>query len=349
MMSAVPFARRGLVAALVLLLSFSFAPPATAQQQLQGRVLLKGEGVAGVPVQLHRVTRDTAGVVATTTTAAGGGFSMVVPPTDTAGFTVFFATAEFRGIRYFGTPLHPQDSWDEYGIAVFDTVPVGAAEVPVRLARRDLVLLPDPAGGWEVNEIVRLVNPGAQTLVARQAMPTWEFRVPAAAEGIEVGEGDLDAAEIARMGDRILLNAPIIPGLREIFVRYRIPARAGEFRIPVETTTDSLNVFVQQPAPAIVAAGLSRREGIQAEGAEFHRFGAADLGGGSEITIGWNPGGSPIDPTIAALAVLSLLLVVGAIAAVWRRPGSGSGGRPPTRTVAVGSVVREPESAGTAV
>jgi hypothetical protein len=250
-------------------------------------------------------------------------------------------------VRYFGPPLHPTEPRDRYAIAVFDTVAVAAAQTPVRVARRDLVLLPDQAGGWEVNEIVQLFNPGTQTLVARQSMPTWEFRVPAGAEALEAGEGELDASELVRMEDRVLLTAPIVPGTREIFVRYRIPPRPGEFRLPVETPTDSLNVFVRQPAPALSMEGLRIREAIEADGSEFQRYGAADLGPGSVITIGWRGNGSPIDPTVAALAILSALLLLGAVAAVWRRPRGGAV-QPPARTVPVGTLVREPVSSDSA-
>ena len=86
------------------------AAPALAQGTLQGRVEKDSAGVADVAVMLHRVTRDSAGAVSASRSGPGGAFSFTLPPADTAGFTVFFATAEYQGVRYFGPPLHSGDS-----------------------------------------------------------------------------------------------------------------------------------------------------------------------------------------------------------------------------------------------
>ena len=81
------------------------AAPALAQGTLQGRVET-GAGVADVAVTpLHRVTRDSAGAVSASRLGLRRLFPSTLPPADTAGFTVFFATAEYQGVRYFGPPL----------------------------------------------------------------------------------------------------------------------------------------------------------------------------------------------------------------------------------------------------
>jgi hypothetical protein len=347
MLSVVPTARRLFCAAFALLPFWLASLPASAQE-VNGRVLLQGERpVGGVSVELHRVTRDTAGVVANAVSSADGSFRVWLPATDTVGFTVFFATAEYQGIRYFGAPLHPNDPREGYDVAVFDTLAVAAATDPLRLLRRDMILLPDPQGGWEVNEIVQIVNPSAYTLVAPAGMPTWEFRIPGDATGFEAGEGDSDTArsELMRMADRVLLVAPVVPGSREIFVRYRIPASLSRFDVAVTDSTRSLRVFVGQPAPAVTVTGLAAGEPVSAEGQTFAVYEASNVEPGTAVTVSWRSNAPPIDPTTTALVIVAALLLVGAAAAI--RQGGRNSSRPTSPpgsgTIPVRAVVREPQ------
>jgi hypothetical protein len=343
MPSVVFRARRVVCAALLLLLYGVALEPLGAQesQELSGRVLHRESGVAGIEVELHRVTRDTAGIVARTATDARGGFRFLLPPADTAGFNVFFATAEHLGVRYFGPPLHPEESREGYAIAVFDTVAAANADVPVRVVRRDMVVLPEHNGGWEVNEIIQLVNPGTHTLVAVDDQPAWEFHIPVWATSFEVGENEGPVGGVVRMGERVLLLAPLVPGSREVFVRYRLPDAPPEFGIPVGSATDALNVYVAQPAPTLTVTGLAAQAPIQADGQSFLSYGATDLAPGTVVMLAWRPGGAPVNPTTAALGVLSLLLAIGAVAALWGGRGGGAGPGQPA-SVPVAAVVREP-------
>lgn len=302
-------------------------------QELSGRVELDGSGVAGQEVVLHRVARDTAGVVARSRSGTDGAFSIPLPPVDTAGFTVFFATVDFQGVRYFGTPIHPGQSYEEYPIVVYDTIGAGAAGAPsLRLTRRDIVMLPESGGGWEVNEIVQLLNPGERTIVSRDGEATWEFSIPAGAEAFEIGEGEIAAGELVRFEDRAHLLAPILPGPREVFVRYLIPAGHRELRISVGTPADSLKLFVQLPSPDVSVSGLETRPIVQTEAGDFLSFAAADLGAENQVTIAWTgPRPLPVSPTTAALLILVAFLIVGAIAAVRGRPHSPAEGRPAGR------------------
>jgi hypothetical protein len=315
-------ARRAVSAALAFLALYC-APYATSAQELTGRVLLGAEPVAGVDVELHRVTRDTAGVVGRTVTDPQGEFSFRLPAIDTADFHVFFATAGYLGVRYFGAPLHPGDSGADYSVTVYDTVSAGTPGIPLRVSRRDVVLLPQQDGGWEVNEIVRLENYGFKTLVSADGRPTWEFRIPPRATGFEVGEGELAASDLVRMDDRVLLLVPIVPGVRDVFVRYRVPGGEAQFPLPVDAPTALLNLYVQQPAPAVRVDGLSAESPIQAEGVEFARYTAAELPAAAPVVISWRSTSPPLNPAHAALAVIGVFLLLGAIAAVTRRGGAG--------------------------
>jgi hypothetical protein len=300
--------------------------PALAQQpaaarSIDGRVVLGELGVAGTRVELHRVTRDSAGVSATATTRADGGFDFTVPPPDSAGFTVYFATADYLGVRYFGPPLHPTDASAAYRIEVFDTVEVSEAPSAVRLVSRDIVLMPQGDGGWEINEIVQLVNPEKHTFVAPFGVPTWEFRIPAEADAFEVGEGETADREVIRMGERVLLTAPVVPGARELFLRYRVPASRKPLEYALTQPAESFTVFVRQPAPIVAVQGLATSDSVSADGERFLRYSGSELAAGTTVRIeSRGPKPAPVKPVHAAIAMVALVLAGGSFAAARRRP-----------------------------
>lgn len=323
-------------------------PALSEAQALHGRVVLPGGGVTGVEVELHRVTRDSSGVVGRANTTADGNFSLSLPPVDTAGFTVFFATAEHLGIRYFGAPIHPgQPHPEEYSIAVYDTVAAASAPFAVQVPRRDIVLLPRPDRGWEVNEILQVENPGTATLVSLDGKPTWEFRIPANATAFELGEGEIAATEIARMEDRVLLLLPLVPGRREIFLRYLLPPQEREFQVPIDSRTETLNLYVQQPSPALTVHGLESQTVIEAEGEQFLHFQGTGIDASSTVLARWEgPAAPPVDPTTAAIVVVGLVLLAGIGAAWWRRGPRDDDTHPNDRNIDIpegGAAVRQRE------
>lgn len=332
-----------LLGAVVLVLLL--APVAAAQERLEGRVVRNASGVAGVPVTLHRVTNGASGPVGETTTGAGGAFSFPLPEApprrDSTDFVVFFATAETDGVRYFGPPLHTTDARGSYRIAVYDTTSAAAAVDSVRVARRDVALMPSEGGGWEVGEIVRFHNASGRTVVTAGGKPVVGFSLPDSVAAFEVGDGEVTSQEVARVGNRVLLNSPFPPGVREVFVRYRIPDRSSEFRVTPDRATDTLHVFVRQPSPAITADGLAGPRPFRAESDEFVQYSAFGLRPGAEVGIEWRvPLSSPVDPRIAAMLAAALVLAVGAWAALRRGgPAPPSGGIPADRA---------PERAGAA-
>lgn len=305
---------------LAAVLLATHAGPAAAQVEqdvLSGRVLREGEPVAGVPVTLHRVTAGASGEAGTAVTDASGRFRFRLPPPDSAGFTVLFTTAEYASVRHFGPPLHPDEPAVEYTVAVYDT----ATSLPgaIRVARRDLVLLPGADGGWEVNEILRVRNDARRTLVGRDGMPVWSVALPGGATDFEVGEGDLAADQVRQMEDRALLMAPLTPGERDLFFRYRIPAASGRAALELDSPADSVNVYVQQPAPHVDLEGLTPAEVLTVEGQRFLRFAGADLAEGQRIEVRWDSGQGPVSPVLAAVGVTALVLGVGGAAALRNR------------------------------
>ncbi len=307
---------------LALLLAAAAASPAASQQRLLGRVLLGGAPVPGVPVTLHRVTADSSGPVGSGSTAPDGSFVLALPPADTSrGFSVFFATAEFRGVRYFGPPLHPGDAGTGYAVEVFDTASASRSPGAVRVARRDVIVLPEEDGSAEVNEIVRIRNSAKQALVLGSGASTWEFRIPRGVVAFEVGDGQIAPDAVVRRDDRVLVTATIPPGEQELFVRYRLARGTTRTELPVTAATDSMSLFVRQPAPETVVRGLAAPVAVQAEGDSFLRYNGAGLGPRSAVVMEWdNPGVPPVDPRFAAVGAAGLVLAAGAGLALRRRP-----------------------------
>lgn len=316
-MTAHPFRH----AAAAALLALAAASPLAAQQRLQGRVELHGRGVGGVPVTLHRVTTDSSGAVRTGATADDGSFALDVPPADSGGFTVYFATAELHGVRYFGRPLHPGDPGTGYTVEVFDTASASRVPGVVSVSRRDMIVLPEADGSAEVNEILRIHNAGDRSLVLGSGSSTWEFRLPPGVAAFEVGEAQIAQDAVVRRGDRVLVTATLSPGDQELFVRYRLARGSGPKQIPLAPGTDTVNLFVRQSAAKVRVDGLQATpEPVQADGESFLRFGGSGLGSRSAVVMEWDtPGVPPVDPRAAAVVVTGLVLTAGAGLALRRR------------------------------
>lgn len=310
---------------LMALLAAAVPPGGWTQEALAGRVLKQGQPVAGAPVTLHQVSRDTAGAIAETVSDASGRFLLALPRADTAaGFNVFFATAEHLGTRYFGSPVHPGEHPADYAIAVFDTATAQPGTDKVRLVRRDIVLFPQPDGGWEVNEVLLFANSHSRTLVAPTGVPTWEFRIPGGVAAFEAGEGSFDPDRVVRMGERVLLLAPLIPGRHQMTVRYRLAPTTQRAEFDLAQPADSLRVLVQQPSPRITVEGLAPAAAVRAETMEFAQFAAGQLPPGHRIRLSWRGSAPPIDPRGAAVTTAALLLLGAVVVAV--RNGLGRSG-----------------------
>jgi hypothetical protein len=316
---------RGAGAALaVLALLLLPAPPARAQQVLSGRVVraIDSTGVGRVRVVLHRVTRSASGPVDSTLAAPDGSFRMALPPAapDAAGggFTVFFVTAQVDGVRYFGRPLHAGDARSDYRVVAYDTTSRASYADSVHVSRRDVAMVPEEQGGWEVGEIVRLSNRSHRTVVPA-AGPILSLGLPDGATSFEVGEGEFGQQEVLHMRGRMYVTAPLPPGSRELFVRYRI--LKGRTRADFSTTlaTDTLNVFLREPVKDAKVAGLNGPRPFTADSTRYAQFIGFGLPKGAPVVLTWkNPLASPVDPKLAALVLTGAVLLVGLLLALRR-------------------------------
>lgn len=328
--------RGGTVAALLRKLSLlsataltvvAAATPAHAQGALRGQVEKDSTGVADVAVTLHRVTRDSAGALTSTRTGAGGAFAFTLPPADTAGFTVYFATAEYQGIRYFGPPLHSSDARSGYRLEVFDTARIAPGTMPegVGIVRRDIILLREAQGGWEVNEVVQAKNQARRSWVPETGRASWSFLIPKDVGAFEVGDGGTPPDEVRLVGERVMVTAPITPGSHEVLVRYRLPAAMDHYVITPDQPMDTVQLFVKLPAPQLEVVGVALVDTVSADGQRFARYSALGVKPGTKLSLGWEgPATAPVDPVKAAVVVLALILLAGGVLALKnRRPPTG--------------------------
>ncbi len=311
-------------AALATLCASAAVAQTPAPRSLSGAVLLGDRPVPQVPVTLHRVTPDASGPVAGGVTGQDGAFAFSLPPADSAAFEVFFVTAEYLSVRYFGQPVHGGAAPAGYAVAVFDTT--SALPGAVRVPRRDIVLIPETEGGWEANEIIRLHNGADRTLVSRGGLPVWEMELPEGITDFQAGEGDLAAMEVTQMGNRAMLNASLVPGDRELFLRYRIPISLENVALPIGTATDTFNVFVGQPSTAVEVAGLETTKVVEVQGERFVQYGTTDLAVGDEVALRWDaPASPPVAPEIAGSAAALVVLLIGSWIALRARARDEAG------------------------
>lgn len=303
------------------------AAPARALTSVTGRVVRDGKGVPGASVELHRVASDTSGRVGATATGADGVFTFRLPPPDpNAKFSVFFATAMVDGVRYFGPALHPSDPGARYEIAAFDTTSAAAAVDSLTVGRRDVILVPGTRGAWDVAEVVHVQNPLRRTVVGPGGKPVFGVRIPAGATDFQTerpltGAGP-GAEDLMLVGDRVVAAVPITPGGRDMLFRYRLPAGTDPLAIPLSHSTDTLTLYVRQPAPGVSVAGLAKADTFSAEGDTYLRYTGTALRPDARVTVQWSAPGMGIDPRLLAGVLAGLVLLAGAWFALRRRPAA---------------------------
>lgn len=301
----------------------SQSPGIQPGDKLDVAVVFDGAPAPNLTIELHRITNTGAGMVAQGVTDQAGRFTFTLEPDPTAESNIFFATAEKSGIRYFGAPVHSGSPVPaEYPIEVFDTA--STAPLPLRVPVRDVFLTALPDGAWEVNDWIRITNDNRVALVAGAGAPSFQVRIPEGATDFEVDEGSVQPSEVSRMGDRLLLLTPITPGTRDLFVRYRLPARPTNATFPIGEPTDTMNLYVQQPSHLSEVVGLPRLSPIDFEGQTYLRYTGNALEPASSVRLAWSGALSPpVNPVIAAVVVTILLLAAGAIVAARNRGAIG--------------------------
>ena len=254
-----------------------------------GRVVLGtgGRPIAGRTVVLHRITMGDGGPVDSVRTDAKGRWRLRVPEVDSTA--MYLVSAEHDSLAYFTTPLHLVIGQTTAAdpLVVWDTSSTG----PPVLERRRLLTIAraKPDGSREVLEILELENPGRTTRVSIDTLhPTWAGAIPAEALEFTMQTSDFgtDSDVVKRRGAAVHLYGPVQPGgRRQLSYRYVLPRSVQALALPVDQSTDELDLLFEDSATAVTAPKLVRLGIETIEQRRFSRYVADSLLAGASVRI----------------------------------------------------------------
>ena len=295
-----------------------------SERAVQGRVLRPARAgnlpVAGVWVTLHRVGSDAAGPIDSLLTAANGIYRFRYRPTGDENAT-YFVTASHSGIAYFAAPLSSADVRGEEGeITVFDTT---SAPVYLRVRGRHIAAAARSGARRTVIEVYEISNDTVVTRVAgARERPTFVALFPEAAQDVRVGEGDVPSEATRTEKGRLLVFAPVAPGLKQLSFSYTLGDDDFPLTVPVRDSIDVFEVLLEDPAATAEGAGLKDLGEVSTEGRRFHRFLAQDVGAGSSVRVSIPDAPSPArwGLYVTMLASVIVLAMFGAFTRAMLRP-----------------------------
>ena len=263
-------------------------PPDDSPRRLAGHVMRAvKEGLApmrGMMVTLHRVGADRAGPVDSMRTAANGAYAFTYRPSG-SGDAVYLASVGYEGIMYFSTPASSAQAVPDGDITVFDTT---SGPVPIRTAGHHVIVsAPRSDGRREVEEVFELSNDSSVTRIARgDSVPVWSSVAPNGATGVQgAPTSDIAPAAIIVRGRRVELFAPISPGMRQLAYGYALDAGTFPLLLPLATSTQVLEVLVEEQSGYAEGGGLAELSPVSKGGRTFRRFLAQDVPANAELKI----------------------------------------------------------------
>lgn len=310
---------------LSLLLVASWVFPLYAQEEvtpfLNGEVRVGATPLTDGVVVLHRVSAESSGEIDSVRVKADGTFRIRLPfvPDHMNRPEILFASVEYRGLFYFGPALTEANQLDSlYIIQAYDTVsvPPGGSEIP--LSTRSL-FLERAAEGWTATDLFQLNLGGDRTLYSPENGVVWSYPLPPSATDFEVAQADMAPDALRFAAGRMEVYSPLPPGKRFLMIRYRITD--PDFLLPLPGRTDTLEVLVREPGPAVEFPPLSLSSPMELdEGNVFRRY----LGEGlldTEIRAEMAP--EPWSIPAAWLAFLMAAILAGAGVFGYRRRSQG--------------------------
>lgn len=299
----------------VLLAAVLAGLPRTARAQgtsrVSGRVVQPGGdsvvGVANTWVTIHRVAPDSAGPIDSTRTSASGAYSFTYRRWGSPD-AIYFASSSRGGVAYFSAPFREgTDTGDDAEITVFDTT---SHALPIVISGRHLIVQrPGEDGARIVTEVYEISNDTSVTRVAgaNDAGATWSAELPAGARAPAVGEGDIPAQAVRFASGRVLLFAPLQPGIRQLAFHYSLAPGEFPLKLPVEHPTQVLEVLVEEPDARVQGARLREVAPVTVSGRALRRFVAQDVPANAVITVQVNAPPRPYALWFAA----GLTIVIG--------------------------------------
>lgn len=305
---------RALCSLLTLVVVSLTAPALHAQgpSRVAGRVVMPGGdsvvGVANAWVTIHRVAPDRAGPLDSMRTSATGAYAFTYRRTGSAD-AIYFVSSSHGGVAYFTPPLREGNvTGDDAEITVFDTT---SHAIPITIRGRHLIVQRPGEGGRRiVTEVYDLSNDSSVTGVARSetaAGAVWSASVPSGARDAAVSEGDIPGQAVRFANGRVLLYAPLPPGIRQLAFHYTVGADDFPLKIPVERRTQVLEVLVEEPDARVDGARLREVAPAAVSGRTLRRFLASDVPADAVITVQVNAPERPYTLWFAA----GLTIVIG--------------------------------------
>ena len=329
----------------VLALAIVGAAPCPIHAQhsrvVSGRVVVQRAAdavpLAGSLVTLHRVGSDTAGAIDSVKSDAKGRYNFTYRPFG-AERAVYFAAVMFGGIAYFTPPLGEEStSGEQAEITVFDTASMGI-DIAVR-GRHLAISSPSTSGNRAVVDVFELGNDSMRTLVqgresSGQTRATWRMPLPEGALNASVmrDAGDIAAAAVTVTNGEAVVFAPFAPGMKQLALRYEIPAAHDSLTIPLVETTGVLEVLLEESDASASGGGLAAKGPVTVDGRSLNRFLAQDVASNAVLTIALPPArGAPGNRTwlmallgagLAAVLVLVLMRRTQSVGAEGSKSGS---------------------------
>lgn len=301
-------------AGLLLALAGPWALPLHAQSRIEGYVLLEDSvPVAGVPLELHRVTEESGAMVDSTRSDVEGRFSFDLG-SDGAPGPVYLVGARYGGILYWGDPLHGAgpDTIGDYRVPVFDTMLVRTPARDLPVSFRHLVIAP-AVGGMEVEEIIDVDGRVGRTLVpAADSIAVWSTALAAGAHAVVPIQGGVPPQDVILSDGAVGYSGPLPPTGIRIVLQYVVAG--SDLELPVEGATDRLELLIAgRPGMELDVSGLQEaRTGEDMAG--VRRFSGSGLEAGHVVGahVGWRQPGRrsawiwlAASGGLAALALLS--------------------------------------------
>lgn len=285
--------------------------PVAAQEPvsgvLSGQVLIGDLPADSGTVVLHRVSPRFSGEVDSVGVGEGGTFEIRLPEVPGDGTDdVFFATIRYQEVLYIGEAITARpEAARAYVIQAYPAIPAGP-DARARIRIRNLFVEPlDPGPGWAVADFFELGNDAPATLVAGERGPTWSHALPPEATDFRVGQSDLSAGMASFSDGQVHVSAPLRPGESVYLFRYTISA--NRFTVPMEGTTESMELLIREPAGDIAVTGLANVPEVELEGARYRRFAGRDLAP-SVVDVARGAAGGPLSAVPVAAILLTLAL-----------------------------------------
>lgn len=254
---------------------------AVTERRIEGRVVRAVANGGTVPLPgawavLHGVSAAGGAPIDSMRTRADGTFAFRYrPQADTNA--LYFVSTTRGGVAYFTPPTRAAVvRGEEATLTVFDTT---SAAIPIAIKARHLIVTAADSSGAKrtVIEVYELENADHRTRVAgADGAPTFAAPVPEGVTLITGGEGDVSPDAMRIENGRVLIAAPIAPGLKQFSFLYDLPVE-GAMTFAVTDSLPMLEVLVEDPRGTAAGGGLVEVAPTQVEGRGFKRFLAQDV------------------------------------------------------------------------